>query len=148
MSDNPTSSSASDKPKLLDRVRAAIRVRHYSRRTEQVYTDWIKRFILFHDKRHPEEMGEAEVSAFLTPLAADKNVAGEYAESGVQYAATEDGVSGGVGVIFDGNCGAVRGAVGIVAMFVALFPPRPGEASPPRPACGSPRPTEVGACFR
>lgn len=62
-------------PRLLDQVRAAIRVRHYSRRTEDTYVHWIRRFILFHAKRHPREMGEREVTAFLTYLAVDKNVA-------------------------------------------------------------------------
>ena len=66
---------ASGKPKLLDQVHDAIRLRHYSIRTEQAYTDWIKRFILFHDKRHPREMGEEEVSQFLTYLARHDNVA-------------------------------------------------------------------------
>ena len=62
-------------PRLLDRVRDALRVRHYSLRTEQAYTHWIKRFILFHDKRHPESMGEPEITAFLTYLAVQRNVA-------------------------------------------------------------------------
>ncbi len=52
-----------------------MRLRHYSIRTEKTYLDWIRQFILFHGKRHPTEMGEAEVSAFLTYLAADRNVA-------------------------------------------------------------------------
>jgi integron integrase len=59
---------------LLNSVRAAIRVRHYSIRTEQAYLDWIKRFIYFNGKRHPKEMGEREVSRFLTYLAVDRNV--------------------------------------------------------------------------
>ena len=63
------------KPKLLDRVRDLLRVKHYSIRTEQSYVDWIKRFIFFHDKRHPLEMGEAEVGAFLTHLAVERKVA-------------------------------------------------------------------------
>lgn len=63
------------KPKLLDQVRDAIRVKHFSIRTEQAYTDWIRRFILFHGKRHPREMAEPEVTAFLTHLARDRNVA-------------------------------------------------------------------------
>jgi integron integrase len=63
------------KPKLLDQVRDAIRLRHYSIRTEQVYTNWIKRFILFHHKRHPAEMAEPEVTEFLTYLARVGNVA-------------------------------------------------------------------------
>ncbi|MEX2515516.1 MAG: integron integrase [Gammaproteobacteria bacterium] len=61
-------------PKLLDQVRDAIRLRHYSIRTEQSYTQWIKRYIFFHDKRHPDDMGEAEISAFLTWLATEKHV--------------------------------------------------------------------------
>jgi integron integrase len=61
--------------KLLDQARDAIRVKHYSIRTEEAYMDWIKRFILFHGKRHPNEMGAAEVEAFLTHLAVDGNVA-------------------------------------------------------------------------
>ena len=64
-----------NKSKLLDQVRNAIRLKHYSIRTEQSYTDWIRRFILFHAKRHPLEMAEAEVTEFLTHLARDGNVA-------------------------------------------------------------------------
>ena len=56
-------------PKLLDRVRERLRVKHYSIRTEQAYTDWVRRFILFHGKRHPRDLGPAEVEAFLTHLA-------------------------------------------------------------------------------
>lgn len=60
---------------LLDEVRGAIRVRHYSIRTEDAYIGWIRRFILYHDKRHPKDMGEAEVGAFLSHLAVQGNVA-------------------------------------------------------------------------
>jgi integrase len=63
------------KPRLLDRVREAIRTRQYSRRTEAAYVHWIKRYILFHDKRHPADMGAAEVTAFLTSLAVHGHVA-------------------------------------------------------------------------
>ena len=63
------------KPRLLDRVRLAIRARHYSRRTEKAYVDWIKRYIFFHSKRHPIDMGAAEVTAFLTHLAVQGKVA-------------------------------------------------------------------------
>ena len=63
------------KPRLLDQVRDALRVGHYSIRTEDTYIQWIRRFILFHSKRHPAEMGEAEITAFLTHLAVAKNVA-------------------------------------------------------------------------
>lgn len=62
------------KPRLLDQVRDAIRVRHYSIRTEEAYLQWIRRFILFHNKRHPKDLGEAEVESFLTYLAARQNV--------------------------------------------------------------------------
>ena len=60
--------------RLLDRVRNKIRIKHYSIRTEQAYLDWIKRFILFNGKRHPAELGAGEVEAFLTHLAAVRNV--------------------------------------------------------------------------
>ena len=61
-------------PKLLDRLRAACRVRHYSLRTEDAYHDWAKRFILFHNKRHPQEMAAPEIKAFLTHLAVEGHV--------------------------------------------------------------------------
>src|SRR5436189_1717825 len=63
------------KPKLLDQVRDSIRRKHFSIRTEQTYTEWIWRFILFHNKRHPREMSEPEVTEFLTHLARDGHVA-------------------------------------------------------------------------
>ena len=62
-------------PRVLDRVRHAIRVRHFSMRTEESYVDWARRFILFHGKRHPQDMGAAEVEAFLTYLAVERGVA-------------------------------------------------------------------------
>lgn len=62
-------------PKLLDRLRDAIRSRHYSPRTEEAYLMWAKRFILFHNKRHPSSMGAEEVNAFLSSLAIDDHVA-------------------------------------------------------------------------
>lgn len=61
--------------KLLDQLRDALRVKHYAYRTEESYVDWVKRFILFHDKRHPETMGEPEIAAFLTHLAVQRRVA-------------------------------------------------------------------------
>jgi integron integrase len=64
-----------NKPKLLDQVRDVIRRKHFSIRTEQTYVDWIRRFILFHNKRHPREMAETEVTQFLTHLARDGRVA-------------------------------------------------------------------------
>ena len=59
---------------LLDQVRHAIRIRHYSRRTEEAYVGWIRRFIRFHGKRHPREMGEVEVTTFLSSLAVERRV--------------------------------------------------------------------------
>jgi len=65
------SPSAPQKPKLLDRVREVVRSRHFSRNTEDAYVAWIKRFIFFHGKRHPMELGEPAVTRFLTSLAVD-----------------------------------------------------------------------------
>jgi len=68
------SSVVSYQPRLLDQVRDVIRFKHYSIRTEQSYISWIKRFILFHQKRHPRDMGADEVTRFLTDLAVRGNV--------------------------------------------------------------------------
>jgi integron integrase len=65
---------AMGKPHLLDRVRQAIRLRHYSSRTEEACVGWIRRFILFHKRRHPADMGELESNAFLSDLASAKHV--------------------------------------------------------------------------
>lgn len=62
-------------PKLLDRLAAAIRVRHYSRRTEKTYMSWVRRFIRFHGLRHPDTMGSGEILAFLNHLAVERQVA-------------------------------------------------------------------------
>ncbi|MGH7753304.1 MAG: integron integrase [Gemmatimonadales bacterium] len=67
--------AAGARPRLLDRVRGAVRTRHDSRRTEKAYVHWIKRSIFFHGKRHPAEMGAAEVTRFLTSLAVEGKVA-------------------------------------------------------------------------
>ena len=66
---------APQQPRLLDRVRAALRARHFSRRTEEAYVAWIRRYIFFHGKRHPAEMGAPEVTRFLTSLAVEGHVA-------------------------------------------------------------------------
>lgn len=63
------------KPKLLDQVRAKIRLKGYSKQTEKAYVHWIREFIFFHNKRHPSEMAEMEVGDFLTYLAVDRNFA-------------------------------------------------------------------------
>ncbi len=67
--------SAGSSSPILDSVRSALRVKHYSIRTERAYVGWIRRFILFHGKRHPEEMGEREVVEFLSYLAVSGKVA-------------------------------------------------------------------------
>jgi len=67
--------SGTRQPKLLDQVRNRIRCKHYSIRTEQAYIEWIRKFIFYHGKRHPVEMGENEISAFLTYLAVKRKVA-------------------------------------------------------------------------
>ncbi|MBA3882160.1 MAG: integron integrase [Chthoniobacterales bacterium] len=72
---NSAAAAPQSPPRLLNAVRATLRLEHYSERTETTYIDWIKRFILFHGKRHPKEMGADEVRAFLTYLAVEKNVA-------------------------------------------------------------------------
>jgi integron integrase len=68
------STATTQKPKLLEQVRHAIRIRHYSARTEETYVHWIKRFIFFHNKRHPAEMGEKEIARFLSSLATESHV--------------------------------------------------------------------------
>lgn len=59
----------------MDQLREQIRLRHYSLRTERTYIQWARRYILFHGKRHPREMGKDEIEAFLTHLAQDRQVA-------------------------------------------------------------------------
>jgi site-specific recombinase XerD len=66
---------SADKPKLLDKVRQALRARRYSSRTEEAYVGWIRRYILFHGKQHPQHLTEEHVTAFLTSLAIEHNVA-------------------------------------------------------------------------
>jgi integron integrase len=68
------SSPAPAPPRLLDRVRAHIRVRHYSLRTEKAYVDWIRRYVLFHGRRHPRDLSAEHVAAFLSSLANDRHV--------------------------------------------------------------------------
>ena len=70
MNTQTTPNQVTAKPtRLLDQLRDRIRLKHYSIRTEQTYIDWVRRFILFHGKRHPAEMGKLELEAFLTDLA-------------------------------------------------------------------------------
>jgi hypothetical protein len=64
----------SNKPRLLDQVRQVIRIKHYSLRTEESYINWIKRFIFFHNKKHPKDMGEKEITQFLSHLAVNRNI--------------------------------------------------------------------------
>lgn len=74
METSKSNSSPSGKPKLLDQAREILRANYYSRRTEEVYLGWMRRFILFHGKRHPKSLGEAEVAAFLSDLTVRGNV--------------------------------------------------------------------------
>ena len=69
-----TQVSHNSKPKLLGQLRDAIRTKHYSMKTEEAYVHWTKRFILFHNKRHPKEMGENEINQFITHLAVKDKV--------------------------------------------------------------------------
>jgi Phage integrase, N-terminal SAM-like domain len=69
------STSVAHPPRLLDRVRAAVRARHYSRRTEKAYVGWIRRFIVFHGRRHPCEMRAPEITQYLSSLATAGQVA-------------------------------------------------------------------------
>ena len=72
---SPSAAPKADKPKLLDQMREALRSRHYSRRTKQTYCHWVKRYIHFHNVRHPAEMAEPEINAYLTHLAVKEKVA-------------------------------------------------------------------------
>jgi len=72
---SPAAASPASAPKLLPSVRRALRVRHYSRRTEEAYVGWIRRFVRFHGLRHPAELGEREIAEFLTHLATGARVA-------------------------------------------------------------------------
>jgi len=66
--------AVSNKPMLLDVVRQRIHLKHYSHRTEKAYVHWVRRFVRFHNRRHPRELGKAEIEAFLTYLAVDRKV--------------------------------------------------------------------------
>ena len=72
---SPIVDAGSGEPRLLDRVRLAVRARHYSLRTEEAYVGWVRRFVLFHGKRHPQTMGESEINAFVSDLATRGRVA-------------------------------------------------------------------------
>ena len=71
---SPVRIAATGEPRFLDQIAHACRLKHLAYRTEQSYVSWVKRYILFHHKRHPREMGPAEVRAFLTHLAVNRNV--------------------------------------------------------------------------
>jgi integron integrase len=70
----PVCAEIQSKPRLFDEIRAVARMRHLSIRTEQAYVQWIRRFILFHEKRHPREMGETEIRAFISHLAVERSI--------------------------------------------------------------------------
>lgn len=73
-------------PRLLDRIRMAIRARHYSIRTEEAYVMWARRYILFHGKKHPSAMGAEEINAFLTHLPVERNVSASTRGAGAERA--------------------------------------------------------------
>src|SRR5712664_3657323 len=75
MGDDATVHRLPSAPRLFDEVRSVARMRHLSIRTEQAYVQWIRRYILFHRKRHPREMSEAEIRAFISHLAVNGRVA-------------------------------------------------------------------------
>ncbi len=89
--------------RLLPRLRAAVRARHYSLRTEQAYVGWVRRFVHFHGLRHPREMGATEVAAFLTHLASERNVSAS-AQGQAKTAVPRGQHEGGVA-----RCGLVAG---------------------------------------
>ena len=74
ISPSPAGPPAAGPPKLLDQVRAAARSRRYGAPTEEIFVGWVRRFILFHDKRHPGQMAEPEVARFLSHLAVEDRV--------------------------------------------------------------------------
>src|SRR5712692_10274447 len=71
---SPAVSGEPKQPRLLDRVRIALRTKHYSLRTEEAYVSWVRRYVLFHGKRHPREMGELQINSFLSSLAVKDHV--------------------------------------------------------------------------
>ena len=77
-------------PRLLDQVRATVRARHYSRRTEKAYVAWIRRFILFHGKRHPRAMGPDEITRYLSSLATNGHVAASTQNQAIARPASTD----------------------------------------------------------
>ena len=87
-------------PKLLDRLRHACRVRHLSPRTEDAYHGWCRRFVLFHGKRHPREMGVPEINQFLTHLAVDRQVS----------ASTQNQAFNALLFLYPGGAGGAAGA--------------------------------------
>jgi len=92
------------RPNLLDRLKAALRLRHYSPRTEEAYVSWVRRFVVFHGRRHPREMGVSELRAFLTHLA----------ESGAS-ASTQNQASSAVLFLYDAVLGCpLPGVEGLV----------------------------------
>ncbi len=75
MSSSLSGPAEASKPKLLDQIRQLMRLRHYSLRTEEAYVGWIRRYILFHGKRHPRDLAESDIASFLSSLAIKGQVA-------------------------------------------------------------------------
>lgn len=111
-------------PKLLDQLRAQLRLRHYSYRTEQTYVLWVKQVIWFHDCKHPLHMGKAEIEAFLTHLAVNRRVA----------ASTQNLALSAAGLSF-------------AAPWIACNSPRTIRTQRgPLPSSGSSAPSSLGRC--
>ena len=93
---NAPETAGSTKSLLLDRIRDKIRLKHYSIRTETAYVDWVHRFVVFHRRRHPRDLGAAHVEAFLSHLAVQRNVAAStqnQAKSALLYVFPSDRLS-------------------------------------------------------
>ena len=100
---------AAPAPKLLDRMRDHLHARHYSIRTETAYVDWARRFILFHGKRHPLEMGAAEVEAFLTYWSVQRQVSASIQnQAKAAFCVGKKGI--GRGFTLAGRCGTGKNA--------------------------------------
>lgn len=138
------------RPKLLDQVREAIRTRHMSYRTEEAYAGWIRRFILFHGKRHPAELGPPQITQFVTALAVDRHVGASTQNQALaallflyrEVFRRDPGWLGGIALWRTAAPAAACGAVSPPpdrppSLLVALPPPCPSHSAPDRWAASS-----------
>ena len=103
MATTATTNTPARQPRLLEQVREALRLRHYSLRTEQAYAHWVKRFVLFHDKRHPPETGAAEVESFLSWLAVEGSRSSMVRQSPKSYSSKTPSATAGGPLNHDGS---------------------------------------------